>query len=76
MDVPELKKKKINKITACLEATGSYGDHIADFLYANNYEVAVVNPFCIKAFANSELTIHKQIQWMQKLSPNMQVKTS
>ena len=54
-----MKKNKINKITACLEATGSYGDHVADFLYANNYEVAVVNPFCIKAFANSKLTIHK-----------------
>ena len=50
---------KINKIIECLEATGSYGDHITDFLYANNYEVVVVNPFCIKAFSNSKLTIHK-----------------
>ena len=54
-----LKSLKITKVTACLEATGRYGEAIAEFLYAHNHDVAVVNPFCIKSFANSKLTIHK-----------------
>lgn len=42
-----------------MEATGSYGKSLADFLYNNNHEVSVVNPSCINAFAKSKLSRHK-----------------
>ena len=51
-----LKFKKINDIKICMEATGNYSTAIADFLYDLSYEVNVVNPACIKAFAGSKLT--------------------
>lgn len=51
-----LKFKKITHIKICMEATGNYSTAIADFLYARGYEVNVVNPACIKAFAGSKLT--------------------
>ncbi len=32
-----LMSKSINKITACMEATGSYGEKAADFLYSKDH---------------------------------------
>ena len=43
----------------CMEATGSYGDALADFLYSRDYNVSVVNPFQIKSFAHTLLKRHK-----------------
>ncbi|MFM7858116.1 MAG: IS110 family transposase [Flammeovirgaceae bacterium] len=43
----------------CMEATGSYGDALADFLYAHDHHVSVVNPFQIKSFAQTLLKRHK-----------------
>jgi transposase len=43
----------------CMEATGSYGDALADFLYSHNYNISVVNPFQVKSFANTLLKRHK-----------------
>jgi len=40
---------------ACLEATGRYGDALAQALYDAGYTVSVVNPARIKAYAASEL---------------------
>ena len=54
-----LKKHHINKVKACMEATGSYGFKIANFLYKNNHEVYVINPLCIHAFAKSRLSRNK-----------------
>ena len=54
-----LKKHRITKVTACMEATGNYGTFFANFLYKNNHEVSVVNPLCISAFAKSKLSRHK-----------------
>ena len=54
-----LQKHEVTKVSACLEATGSYGKSFADFLYSNNHEVSVVNPSCISAFARSKLSRHK-----------------
>ena len=42
-----------------MEATGKYGEKLASFLYALKYKVSVVNPACIKAFANSNLSRNK-----------------
>jgi transposase len=51
-----LQKHKVAKVAACMEATGSYGKLLANFLYTNGHEVSVVNPSCINAFAKSKLS--------------------
>ncbi len=51
-----LNNKSIVLIQACMEATGSYGDELAEYLYAQDIAVSVVNPARIKGFANCELT--------------------
>jgi transposase len=38
-----------------MEATGSYGLKLAQYLYDNEFKVSVVNPACIKSFAQSKL---------------------
>lgn len=40
-------------IHACLEATGTYGDALAEYLYDQGYKVSVVNPMRIKNFGKS-----------------------
>jgi transposase len=42
-----------------LEATGSYGDDLAQFLYDTGVTVSVVNPARIKAYADSRLSRNK-----------------
>lgn len=54
-----LEKQNILHLKACMEATGSYGEEIADYLYEQGHDVYVVNPACIKAFAKSKLNRHK-----------------
>jgi transposase len=54
-----LEKQNIPHLKACMEATGSYGEEIADYLYEQGHDVHVVNPACIKAFAKSKLNRHK-----------------
>lgn len=43
----------------CLEATGQYGDGIADYLFTHGHSVSVVNPARIKHYGNSRLRRHK-----------------
>ena len=50
-----LEKHTANKVYACCEATGSYSEAIADYLYDTGHKIAVVNPLRIKAFVTSEL---------------------
>src|SRR6266536_2803817 len=49
----------IEQVHACLEATGTYGEAIAEFLYEKGHRVSVVNPFRIKAYANTDLQRNK-----------------
>lgn len=49
----------IEQVHACLEATGPYGDGVAEFLYERGHRVSVVNPFQIKFFAKSTLKRNK-----------------
>lgn len=51
-----LSKQTSSPIHACLEATGKYGQALAEFLDAQSIKVSVVNPLRIKAFARSELS--------------------
>lgn len=51
-----LSKQGVQRVHACLEATGTYGEALALHLHAASHTVSVVNPAAIKAFAASRLS--------------------
>src|SRR5215210_5748214 len=51
-----LSKQRVERVHACLEATGTYGDSLALFLHEAGHIVSVVNPAAVKAFAASRLS--------------------
>jgi len=50
-----LEQQHVPPVHACLEATGSYGEELATFLYAAGHVVSIVNPAAVKDFGKSEL---------------------
>jgi transposase len=50
-----LHKTGAATLHACLEATGQYGEGVATYLHNHGYQVSVVNPARIKAYAASKL---------------------
>ena len=54
-----LAGKNIDKVHACLEATGTYGEALATYLHQQGHSVSVVNPTRIKGFAQSNLCRNK-----------------
>jgi transposase len=54
-----LKKRRAVQVHACLEATGRYWEHLAEFLVDQEYQVSVVNPAQIKKYAESQLRRNK-----------------
>lgn len=54
-----LDQQGVTELHACLEATGIYYEALAEYLYQQGYIVSVVNPWQIKAFADSKLRRHK-----------------
>ncbi len=54
-----LKKRQVAQVHACLEATGRYGEMLADWLYQQGHDVSVVNPARIKAYGESQLRRNK-----------------
>jgi len=54
-----LQQYALGHVHAALEATGTYGDALALFLYRLGCRVSVINPARIKAFAQSELSRNK-----------------
>ncbi len=48
-----LSRQGVERVHACLEATGSYGEALALFLHQADHMVSVLNPAAIKAFAGS-----------------------
>jgi transposase len=50
-----LEKQGIQKVHACLEATGNYGEELAIYLHEAGHIVSIVNPARIKGFGQSEL---------------------
>jgi transposase len=54
-----LQYLKLEEVYNCMEATGFYGDGLAEYLFLNGYNISVVNPCCIKSFAKSKLKRHK-----------------
>lgn len=51
-----LTKQRVERVHACMEATGTYGEALAYHLHAAGQMVSVVNPAAIKAFAGSRLS--------------------
>lgn len=51
-----LGAKDVSELHACMEATGSYGEELATFLFEQKKSVSVVNPAQIKGFSRSELS--------------------
>lgn len=49
----------VEQLHACLEATGQYGDAVAESLYRSGCQVSVVNPARIKHYGQSKLHRNK-----------------
>jgi transposase len=54
-----LESLQINRVHACLEATGVYGEAVALFLHECGHLVSVVNPLRIKGYAQSNMQRNK-----------------
>lgn len=54
-----LKKHKAKQCHACMEATGRYGELLAETLYQKGHPVSVVNPANIKRYGQSQLRRNK-----------------
>lgn len=54
-----LETKKSGKVHACLEATGQYGEDVAEYLFVCGHQVSVVNPARIKRYGESKLHRNK-----------------
>lgn len=54
-----LESLHIERVHACLEATGTYGEGVAEFLHEKSHRVSVVNPLRIKSYALSDLQRNK-----------------
>lgn len=50
-----VRQQGAEQVHACLEATGAYGAALALFLYEAGYQVSLVNPARISAYAKSRL---------------------
>jgi transposase len=72
-----LKKRKVDRLHACMEATGSYGEALTYFLHEQGHKVSVVNPKIIKHYGYSKMQRNKTdkldarliAQYCQKESP-------
>ena len=50
-----LMKQGISSVSACMEATGCYGEALATYLVDQGFAVSVVNPAQIKSFGGAQL---------------------
>jgi transposase len=46
-------------VWVAMEATGTYGDGVTNYLFEANYRVSVINPARIKAYSKSQMKRHK-----------------
>ena len=51
-----LLKHKVERAHACLEATGTYSEALATYLFDAGHQVSLVNPAAIKSFAGAQLS--------------------
>jgi transposase len=50
-----LQSHCVHSTHACMESTGRYGEDLAKYLCRQKHKVSIVNPACIKAYAQSQL---------------------
>ena len=50
-----LDRLKVAELHVCMEATGTYGEALAQYLHDASFQVSVVNPARIKGFSQGEL---------------------
>ncbi len=48
------ERQDLRRVHACLEATGTYSDAVARFLYEHGHQVSLANPARVAAFRTSE----------------------
>ena len=51
-----LRNRGVDRVHACLEATGGWSEELALFLQEQGHVVSLVNPMAIKSFGQSELS--------------------
>ena len=51
-----LQKQRVELVHACMEATGTYGEALAFYLFDAGHQVSIINPATIKAYAQSHLS--------------------
>jgi transposase len=51
-----LQKQRVELVHACMEATGTYGEALAFYLFDAGHQVSIINPAVIKAYAQSHLS--------------------
>lgn len=51
-----LRNRKVDRVHACLEATGGWSEELATDLHNHGHLVSIVNPVAVKAFGQSELS--------------------
>jgi transposase len=54
-----IRAQQAGEVHACLEATGQYGDGVAEYLVERGHNVSVVNPARIKRYGESKLHRNK-----------------
>ena len=54
-----LVKQGVQRLHVCMEATGQYGDDVAEYFYKKGQIVSVVNPARIKHYGRSQLRRNK-----------------
>ena len=54
-----LQRRHVTRVHACVEATGTYGEALATWLYDAGHVVSVVNPAVIHAYARTQLARSK-----------------
>ncbi len=50
-----LKHQRVERVHGCLEATNTYGNGVASYLYEQGHQVSIINPLRLSGFAQSEL---------------------
>ncbi len=63
-----LKKKGLEHVHLCLEASSTYGDELATYMHDAGHTVSIVNPARIKGFAPREFTSGSSIKSKPRLS--------
>jgi len=54
-----LEKYTDERVHACMEATGQYGNPLSEYLYQQNHTISIVNPARIKAYRQTRMYRNK-----------------